>query len=211
MLCYFVVFNDFGFPPSQLSMVANLYMTQSNPGDVYNPTHPTFGNTYLLQNYMTSCPTSSDSNNIMVDWVYTLSSQYDLRNTMLKCTVSGATVVYSQYVEWGSCNVQQISPFTNQPVCYTTEACKYAQTAYFIGVVWGQILNFFVCKTRKLSCLTQGVSNTFMFFSLTTELLLVIVITYFNAFNTAFGTRDNIFMHFGVAALPFIMLQLLID
>ncbi len=87
MLCYFVVFNDFGFAPSQLSMIANLYMTKSNPGDVYNPTHPTFGNTYLQQNFMSSCPTSSDNNNIMVDWVYTLSSQYDLRNTMLKCTV----------------------------------------------------------------------------------------------------------------------------
>ncbi len=147
----------------------------------------------------------------MVDWVYTLSSQYDLRNTMLKCTVSGGKAVFSQYMDWGSCNIQQISPFTNLPVCYTTEACKYAQTAYFIGVVWGQIINFFVCKTRKLSCLTQGLSNTFMFFSLTTELMLVLVITYFQPFNTAFGTRDNIFMHFGVAALPFSMLQLLID
>ena len=41
--------------------------------------------------------------------------------------------------------------------------------------------------------------------------MLVMVVTYFNAFNTAFGTRDNIFMHFGTAALPFTMLQLLID
>jgi hypothetical protein len=46
-LCYFVTFNDFGFPPSQLTMLANTRMVKSNPGDTYNPTHPTFGNTYL--------------------------------------------------------------------------------------------------------------------------------------------------------------------
>jgi hypothetical protein len=47
MLCYYVVFNDFGFPPAQLMGLANVSMTNSNPGDVFNPTHPTFGNTYL--------------------------------------------------------------------------------------------------------------------------------------------------------------------
>jgi sodium/potassium-transporting ATPase subunit alpha len=44
---YYMVFNDFGFPPSQLLMLANVNMTNSNPGDIFNPTHPTFGNTYL--------------------------------------------------------------------------------------------------------------------------------------------------------------------
>jgi len=104
----------------------------------------------------------------MVDWVYTKSSNFDLRNTMLKCQVVGGVATYSQYINWGECKVQQISPFTNLPVCYTTEAAKYAQTAYFIGVVWGQILNYFVCMTRKHSAFSQGVSNTFAFFSLTT-------------------------------------------
>lgn len=119
--------------------------------------------------------------------------------------------VYSQMITWGTCNVQQISPISNLPVCYTTEACKYAQTGYFIGVVWGQVLNFLVCKTRKLSVITQGVSNTFMFFSFVTEIMLVLVVTFFRPFNVAFGLRDNIFMHYGVSALPFSMLQLLVD
>jgi sodium/potassium-transporting ATPase subunit alpha len=147
----------------------------------------------------------------MVDWVYTDSSSYDLRNTMLKCTLINGVAVYSQMIDWGTCSVQQISPITNLPVCYTTEACKYAQTAYFIGMVWGQIFNFFVCKTRKLSVVTQGVANTFMFFALTTEIMLVLLITFFIPFNVAFGLRDNIFMHYGIPALPFGMLQLLID
>lgn len=160
---------------------------------------------------MTSCPPTSDGNTGMVDWVSTTSATFDLRNTVLDCSVVNGTSVYTQKITWGDCKVQQISPYTNLPVCYTTEACKYAQTGYFIGVVWGQIHNFFVCKTRKLSAFSQGVSNTFMFFSLTTEVMLVLLVTYFRPFNVAFGLRDNIFMHFGIAALPFNMLQLLVD
>lgn len=147
----------------------------------------------------------------MVDWVGTTSANYDLRNTMLDCKVVGGVAVYSQMIDWGSCNVQQISPITGLPVCYSTEACKYAQTGYFIGMVWGQIINFFVCKTRKQSVITQGVSNTFMYFSFTTELMLVFSVSYFQPFNVAFGLRDNIFMHYGISALPFSMLQLLVD
>jgi sodium/potassium-transporting ATPase subunit alpha len=86
MLCYYVVFNDFGFTPSSLMTLANVFMTNSNPGDVYNPNHVTFGNTFLQQNYATSCPpTSKQGNTDMVDWVGTNSANYDLRNTMLNC------------------------------------------------------------------------------------------------------------------------------
>lgn len=78
-------------------------------------------------------------------------------------------------------------------------------------MVWGQVLNFFVCKTRKLSVITQGISNAFMYFSFVTEIMLVLAVAFFLPFNTAFGLRDNIFMHFGVSALPFSILQLVID
>jgi magnesium-transporting ATPase (P-type) len=186
-------------------------MTKSNPGDVYNPTHPTFGNTYLQETFKTTCPSTSDGNTLMVDWVYMDSSKYDLRMTMLKCSVVGGQAQFSQKITWGTCNIQQISPMTGLPVCFTTEACKYAQTGYFLGMVWGQILNFFVCKTRKLSVITQGVSNSFMYFSFVTEIMLVLAVTYFLPFNVAFGLRDNIFMHYGVSALPFSMLQLVVD
>lgn len=77
-------------------------------------------------------------------------------------------VKITQAFNWGPCNVQQISPFTNMPVCYTTEGIKYAQGGYFFGVVLCQILNAFVCKTRKMSMITQGLSNTFMWFAITT-------------------------------------------
>jgi sodium/potassium-transporting ATPase subunit alpha len=213
MLCYFVIFNDFGFPPAQLIGVANTNMTKSNPGDQYNPTHPTFGNSYLFDNFYTQgvCPSTSDGNTQMVDWISTNSADHDLRMTMLDCSVSSGTVTFTQKIKWGECIVQQISPFTNKPVCYTTEAAKYAQGGYFIAIVLCQIFNIFACKTRKSSILNQGASNTFLFFALSTEAMLLFAVTYFEPFYIAFGLRDNIFMHFGIPALPFGILQILID
>jgi sodium/potassium-transporting ATPase subunit alpha len=41
--------------------------------------------------------------------------------------------------------------------------------------------------------------------------MLILVAAYFQPFNTAFGTRDCIYMHFGTPALPFAMMQLVID
>lgn len=50
-----------------------------------------------------------------------------------------------------------------------------------------------------------------MIFGITTELLLVIICGYFEPFNIAFSTRDNIFMHYGMPSIPFAILQLVID
>lgn len=54
-------------------------------------------------------------------------------------------------------------------------------------------------------------NNSFMIFGIVTEILLVIICAYFYPFNIAFGTRDNIFMHFGTPAIPFALFQLIID
>ena len=56
LLSYFVVLNDFGFPPAELLMTANVFMVESNAGDIYNPSHRFFGNTHLQSEYSTSCP-----------------------------------------------------------------------------------------------------------------------------------------------------------
>lgn len=216
MIAYYTTFNDFGFSPANLMKLANEKYLQNNPGDTYNPTHPTFGNTYAYNNYVSvsgaKCPGESDSNYKMIDWIYLESAKYDLRMTMLKCDDSNGSPVFSQTISnWDPCLVQQISPYTNLPVCYTTEACKYAQTSYLIGIVICQIVNGFVCKTRKQSVISQGASNTFFHFSLTTEILLVTALAYFLPMSTAFGFRDNTFMHFGTASIPFAIIQMLVD
>jgi sodium/potassium-transporting ATPase subunit alpha len=40
-------------------------------------------------------------------------------------------------MEWGECKINLISPITKRPYCYHTEASMYAQTSFFVGVVFG--------------------------------------------------------------------------
>jgi len=75
----------------------------------------------------------------------------------------------------------------------------------------GQIFNAFVCKTRILPLKSQGITNTFLQFAITTEVLLVIAAAYFYPLNIVFGTRDAIFMHYGPPAIPFAMMEILVD
>jgi len=104
---------------------------------------------------------------------------------------------------FGECKVQQISPFTHRPVCFTTEALKYSQTSFFFGVVATQINNALTVKTRKLSLLYQGMKNQFMLFGFASEICVSLILAYCFGINVVFGTRDTIFIHFGIAALPF--------
>jgi sodium/potassium-transporting ATPase subunit alpha len=68
---------------------------------------------------------------------------------------------------YSECRVQQISPITNRPVCFTTEAAKYGQSSYFYSNVIGQVMNNFVLKTRRESIFKQGMNNMFLYFGLT--------------------------------------------
>lgn len=146
-----------------------------------------------------------------VDWIYNKHAFVDLRMTALKCVMDGSKAVYTQMFDWAPCNVYQISPVTNRPVCYSTEAIKYGQSAYFFGVVLCQYFDALLCKTRRLSLFQQGLGNRFQIFGFTTELMLVVACSFFYPFNIAFGIRDNIFMHFGMTAIPFAILQWVID
>jgi sodium/potassium-transporting ATPase subunit alpha len=49
------------------------------------------------------------------------------------------------------------------------------------------------------------------FLGIMTEFLLTIAVAFFYPFNVAFGTRDNIFVHFGVMAIPFGLVNILFD
>ena len=56
LLCYYVIANDFDFPPSSLQFIANAELVVPNESDVYNPTSPTLGNSNLS---LTSCNNKS--------------------------------------------------------------------------------------------------------------------------------------------------------
>jgi hypothetical protein len=59
--------------------------------------------------------------------------------------------------------------------------------------------------------MSQGSVNTFLSFAITTELMLVVLVTFFKPFNVAFGMRDTIFMHYGTPAIPFAIFMILVD
>jgi len=57
------------------------------------------------------------------DWLYLKDLHTDLRMFYVKCDANNKVV--SQF-KWGKCIVKQMSNFSKQPICFTTESLKYA-------------------------------------------------------------------------------------
>jgi sodium/potassium-transporting ATPase subunit alpha len=49
----------------------------------------------------------------------------------------------------------------------------------------------------------QGLRNQFMIFAFSTEILITLLLAYSAGVNLVFGTRDCIFIHFGLQGLPY--------
>lgn len=114
LFSYFVVANDFGFTPSSLLFSTNTDLILPAPDDAYSETAWNFGNSHLSS-------TSCDNHKEMIDWIYTHHARVDLRMAAVKCTLdANGLPIYSPIFNFGSCNVYQISPFSNRPVCFTT-------------------------------------------------------------------------------------------
>lgn len=157
------------------------------------------------------CPDKMDS--VLLDWSGTTHASLDLRMVALNCVMNQTTGLptYSQMFNWSKCRTYQISPVTNRPVCYSTEAMKYGQSAFLFGLVLCQAINLILCKTRRWSMVHHGMANRNMNMAVLFLLLACIAVAYFLPFNIAFNTRDNIFMHFGLPAVPFALGMLIID
>ena len=54
LFTYYVIANDFGFPPSSLQFTANLPLIRPAAHDTFNPTSPYLGSTALKTLYHTS-------------------------------------------------------------------------------------------------------------------------------------------------------------
>jgi len=89
------------------------------------------------------------------------------------------------------------------------EALSHAQGAYFISIIVVQWADLLICKTRRLSIVTQGMSNTFMNFGLMFETLLGAYLSYLPGLDYL-GTRPLRFTHW-MCAIPFSMAILLYD
>lgn len=94
LFSYYVVANDFGFPPSELQYKANENLVAPNANDIYNPTAWNFGNTNLNAN---SCQNDS----IMIDWIFTQHAHIDLRMAALNCRMVNEKPIYTQIINFG--------------------------------------------------------------------------------------------------------------
>lgn len=48
-----------------------------------------------------------------------------------------------------------------------------------------------------------------MFFGFYTELILIISLSYIQGLNLVFGTRDVLFIHFGIGSIPFALIMII--
>jgi len=89
------------------------------------------------------------------------------------------------------------------PVCYSTEALKFAQSGYLVSIVCVQWADLMICKTRNLSLSQQGMVNGFGNFGIFFETALVAGLCYIPPLNIALGTRMIAFPHFAVPSFSF--------
>ena len=123
----------------------------------------------------------------------------------------GGTCLYATKSGFIPESTREKFPGSDFPVCFTTEALKYAQTAYFVAIMVVQYATLFFCKSRALSLIQHGVGNFFMNIAVVGETLLATGITYLPFFNTALDTRPLVPWHFGFYALPFAVLNFWFD
>ena len=122
-MCYFIVFDEFGFSPSILNRIVLKPYFHHNAGDVFNPNHPFQGNTnvrcqngdlVLIDDKDKIAVEDGNLLGSMLDWLFTTDMEQDLRLGFLQNNCpTGASNRYS----WGDCKVFQISPISKKPIC----------------------------------------------------------------------------------------------
>lgn len=111
-----------------------------------------FNNNNLYNSGMTWPCTQYKSVANFPDWLSLANSKVDLRTAFLTCneqTGYFSPAVYFPSTCYGY--PHQHSSISGSPICFTTEALYYAQSAYFATVVMVQWSNIFACKSRKVT------------------------------------------------------------
>jgi sodium/potassium-transporting ATPase subunit alpha len=224
-LTFFLVMYDFGFTPQSLIRLIVKPYIPHNSGDVYDPTHPFFGNTNAQCSDGVLKAINAPDKDVLedstkkiigytLDWLFTTDIDQDTRMGFLDnlcASTNEGDVRVKALLDFSKCQVFQISPISGRPVCFSTEALKYAQTSFFFSIVMTQFSNSLSCKTRKLSLSQQGLSNTFMMLGWCVEFTLTFFLGYCRPINHVFGTRDVSFAHYGIFSVFFSILMLCYD
>jgi len=206
---YFVVMNDYGFPPRSVVGLLQVPYFPHGPTDVYSPSLANFGNSNIfckgnsLEAYWVDDSRSSTTetfgnsniNGYSVDYQFNMDSFQDMRMGYIRSPCP--TLLVESAVKWGSCRFHQINSINGLPVCYTPEALKYAQSAFFVAVVFAQFVNSICAKTKFNSVIYQPLSNSMMILGWIVELILCFAICYLRPIQIAFLSRAVPFLQFG--------------
>jgi len=222
MYTYFLVLNDFGIRPQALWNLALLKGPLPLPTDVYDPNDITtktednpFGMTTITKNAageITEKSLYGNTNQMNVTgaidtflkWDATRNARVDIRmfygrdrtpDDFKSCRYDPNDDGLPKFFKY--------SHISDAPICYSTEALKYAQSGYLVSIVCVQWADLMICKTRNLSLAQQGMSNSFGNFGLFSETALVAILLYVPFLNVALGTRQIPFPHFAVPSMTF--------
>lgn len=195
------VLNDYGIKPTSLLFIALEEGFYPENSDVYHPDQPNFGNSNF----------GIHDKGGELFWDGNVDSYLDMR----------LFYVFRGRDMWSKCRWNpndesipkfwRISNVTDKQICYTIEANKYGQGAFLTSIVCAQLVNLIICKTRSLSLSNQGFRNNVATFALSTEIGIIVLISYVRPFEIGLGTRANASPHFMVPSFSYYMLYFFWD
>jgi sodium/potassium-transporting ATPase subunit alpha len=211
MYTYFVILNDFGIRPQSLWFMSELQAPLPKPTDVYDPNAHALTATKAADGTVTGASQYGNSNMgqpeaewVRLAWDKTRMAKVDVRlfyaghrnaDNFTACRWPTTDDAYPGFYRFAF--------ITELPICYSTEALKFAQSGYLCSIVCVQWADLMICKTRNLSLSQQGMVNTFGNFGLFFETALVAILCYAPPLNIALGTRQIPFPHFCVPSFSF--------
>lgn len=221
MYTYFLILNDFGIRPQALWKMALLQGPLPNPTDIYDPTDvaektdanpfgqvivkSTDGSTIISKSlYGHTNQDAPEADWTSLKWDATRNAKVDIRMFYgRERTPEDFKSCRFDPNDTGLPKFYRQSVISQSPICYSTEALKFAQSGYLVSIVCVQWADLMICKTRNLSLAQQGMSNSFGNFGLFSETALVAVLLYIPFLNVALGTRQIPFPHFAVPSFSF--------
>ena len=112
---------------------------------------------------------------------------------------------------WGSCRFDSVGVSSGDPICYTTESFRHAQSAYLISMVSLQTCNGLVYRTMTESIYNHNLNNWNLNIAYFIEVGLILFISMTPGLNVALGMRALRWEHFGVPSLGFWVLMYFYD
>ena len=212
MYTYMLVLNDYGIRPKTIWFLADIQApmpAENDQYDIYDNVWDStrgiwttrYGNSRVSEPVP---PELADDGHEKLAWDLSKHGRVDIRlyyamdrdpSAWTKCRWDPKDDSYPK--------IYRYSHITDYPICYTTEALKYAQAAYLVSIVTVQAAGLISAKTRNLSLYQQQMINGVGNFGLFFEFALVATFLYIPFINIALTTRQIAFPHFAVPSMSF--------